>query len=254
MRPVFTGDPSNPQDLLDFEIILRAWEVANPGPSGNVGPAGADGTDGLPGADGADGAQGMDGANGLQGIQGIPGDAGLDGADGNDGAAGLDGADGVDGAVGPAGPVGPIDEFYTRPSFIGHNLGFAGPVPFFGAGGLLTASAGDFTTPDEFQLQANFTGRMILDISGTFSSGTSADPQRVWLLPRVNNVFAAYGMLPLYFPGGSVVTPYINGTLRVTLDVVPGDIIDVYSFPFGPVTTPVLAQPFLSAVRAERIS
>jgi hypothetical protein len=253
VRPVFTGDPTNPQDLLDFETVLRAWEIANPGPDGNVGdtgPPGADGANGANGAPGADGADGIDGAPGGQGVPGVDGD---DGVDGNNGLDGLDGADGAVGPIGPDGPVGPIDELYTRPSFIGHNLGFAGPVPFFGSG-VLQASAGDFTMPDEFQLQANFTGRMVLDISGTFSSGTSANPQRVWLLPRLNNVFAAYGMLPLYFPGGSVVTPYINGTLRVTLDVTVGDIIDVYSFPFGPVTTPVLAQPFLSAVSATRIA
>lgn len=232
MRPVFTGDPTNPQDLLDFETLLRAWEIANPGPGGPVGAAGADGANGTNGIDGADGIDGTSGADGV------------------DGTPGVDGVDGIDGLDGP---VGPISELHMRGDTSGHNYAISGPAGLFGPALPGSASA-DFTRLDQFQLRANFTGRMILELEGTFAASPSSTPQRIWLLPRKNNVFQAYATTTLYFAAGTVVTPYIKGTMRLAVNVAANDIIDIYSFRFGSNTAAVQLSGFLSGVRAVRIS
>lgn len=231
MRPVFTGDPTNPQDLLDFEILLRAWEDANPGPGGPVGPEGPEGPEGPQGPPGSDGAPGMDGANG---------------------APGQDGADGADGAQGPPGPVGPVSEIQMRGATIAHDYAISGPAAIFGAE--LTPAQTDFTRLDSFQLRAEFAGRVVLTVDGTFTADPSATAQRIWLLPRVNNLFLAHGTSTLYFPAGTVITPYIQGKMRVAFDVQANDIIDIYTFRFGANSATVRLSGFLSNVRVERIS
>jgi hypothetical protein len=86
------------------------------GEDGEDGTPGADGEDGTPGADGEDGTPGADGEDGTPGADGEDGTPGADGEDGTPGADGEDGTPGADGDCSGVETLAFIDDGVTWPT------------------------------------------------------------------------------------------------------------------------------------------